>query len=166
MNETPDRKKRPTSPLTPKRAKIVGIISAVAVAATPGVYSAWQNAKAAYQQRVERTARDTQEIDLIKTVKSLELAIVALQKSSVTHQELIDIILKIRNSSDQRFSRAPASTGNRESELDRKIETLEKKIEESSKAQRKADVAFDTKPKLKSPTELREIVQQQAALAE
>lgn len=166
--ETPERKKRPTTEVERRKTKLIGLVSALVVATTPGVYSAWQAAKASYIQRVDRVARDTQEINLQKVVQALEKSIVALEKSCVTHQELIDLVVKLRladSTSGASRNRTPASAFN-DDQLAGKIRTLEAKVDVAEKARRAADVAKEVAPKLRPPEEIRQMVEQRQEAAD
>lgn len=93
-----------------RKAKIIAIVSGVLVAATPGVYGAFQSAKEEWKQKlaVETATRDKQEYDLQANVKAHESAIQALEKSCVTHKELLSIVLKLQRQSPG-WRRRPAS---------------------------------------------------------
>ena len=156
------------SPQTPsarkerRKAKLVGLVTSIVVAATPGVYSAWQSAKNAWQQRIEQKTRDTQEVDLQKNVESLEKTITALEKSCVSHKDLVELVLKIKDMHAGSRRRVHRST-DRERELEREIAEIKNRVAAAAKAKRSADIAKATKPKFKSPAAVRQMIQQAGA---
>lgn len=138
-----------------KKTKLVGLVSAVAIAATPGVYSAWESAKQAYQAKQEQKVNDKQNIDLQKFVKALEVEVAALRKSMVTHKDLVDLLFKLREQGHRR--RAPARP---DQELDEKIKVLKEKAAKADAAAKVATTVKKALPALKSPAETRQLVKQ------
>lgn len=161
-----------TEPTKPKKwAKAVTIGSALIVAATPGVYSAWQSAKQAWEQRTEIRVRDAQEGDLQKAIKANAEAIRALKASMITHRDLVDLVLKLRADHHPqpvairvrpraRHNSAPARTS---VALDGAIAKLRTKAAAGSKARQKATQALQSAPAFKPATQVRAIEQKKIA---
>ena len=146
MSEAPTTDKRKT--------KVVAIIAAVITVATPGVYSAWQSAKTAWAQRLEQKTRDSQEGDVAKNVKALQAQIKAIEKTCVSHKDLIDILLKMNKSgmgvggvSVKKSIAKPLSD---------QIGILEGKAVKALKAQTKAVKAVKAAPKIRSSDQVRQ----------
>lgn len=86
---------------------LAAIITAAILAAVPGFYSAWQTAKVEYQQRtaskkVQQTVSQEQKlVDHMdkryrKYIKALEDEIAAVKRTSVTHKDLLDLVIKLQ----------------------------------------------------------------------
>jgi hypothetical protein len=85
-----------------KRSKVVVIAAAAITAATPGVYGAWQAAKSAWQAKTEQQVSDKTTTDLQTWAAAARVKLEALEKTCVTHRELVDFALKL--------NQAPAAT--------------------------------------------------------
>lgn len=151
-----------------RKTKLTALIVSIATAAAPGVYSAYQSAKTAYQQRVEEKTRDKQESSLTKNVKSLQADVDAVEKSCVTHKDLVDLVLKLRDSQPGRVrvSRRPRPPSPREQALLSKIASLKAKADVAKQAQDKAKVIRKAAPKLRPVKYIRQQVQQQLKKAQ
>jgi hypothetical protein len=137
----------------PKKAKLwVTAASALVVAATPGVYSAWEAAKAKWTQRQEQKLRDAQEGDLQKAVKAHTEAIEAIRQSMVTHKDLVDLVLKLRAPHHRR--RPDPQNAALQAELGR----LRQEASAGAKARDKAVQALRKLPKLKAAPEVRQAI--------
>lgn len=154
-----------------KWAKVIPIASALIVAATPGVYSAWQSAKQALEQRLETRVRDTQEGDLQAAVKANAEAIKAIQQSQVTHRDLVDLVLKIQASQRPAVARPtprprpprnPFADG-ASTPLSSTIAALRTKAAAGSKAREKAAQALKRAPALKPASKVRDQIEQKTA---
>jgi hypothetical protein len=154
-----------------KWGKVITIGSALVVAATPGVYSAWQSAKQAFEQRLEKRVRDTQEGDLQAVVKANTEAIKALKASMVTHRDLVDLIVKLQASNRPAVARPtprprprpnPAADG-ASRPLSSAIAALRTKAAAGSKARQKAAQALKRAPALKPAAKVRDQIEQKKA---
>jgi hypothetical protein len=155
-----------------RKTKIVTLVTAIVTAATPGVYSAWQTAKNAHKQKVEQKTRDTQETDLQKNVAAAQSELTALSKSCVTHKDLVDLIVKLRDTRrsyrphrphTNRSPRTQPQPNAREEALLAKIAALKAKSRVATKARKKADVVRKAAPKLRPVKLIRQQVQKQLA---
>lgn len=162
MTEQPRR--RTPSAMTEaakKRARWIGIATSFVVAATPGVYSAWQSAKTAWKQRVESRKADTQEEALAKNVEALKAEISALEKSCVSQKDLVDLVIKLKAVAapqTPRRSDRPAMARTR-TEIQSKIDDLRKRVEAAEAARAKATAKTKAAPKLKRPAAVRRMIQ-------
>lgn len=150
-----------------KWAKLIPIASALIVAATPGVYSAWQSARQAWEQRLEKRVRDTQEGDLQAAVKANADAIKALKGGMVTHRDLLDLVVKLRAEPPAATHR-PRTSSNRPAAaprgaLDSAIAKLRGKARGETAARQKAAQALKRAPALKPAAKVRDQIQQKAA---
>lgn len=82
--------------LASRKAKFAGVVSAVLISATPGVYGAWQTAKQAYLNGQEAKTRDSQEEDLQKWVLANKKEIDALKERCATHRDLLDLAIRLQ----------------------------------------------------------------------
>lgn len=154
-----------------RAAKLIPIASALIVAATPGVYSAWQGAKQAWTQRQEQRLRDAQETDLQRAVQAHTEAIRAIKESMVTHRDLVDLVIKLRAATpapDPAARPRPRPPRNAPPEpataaLLAEIAKLRVSARTGDKARDKATKALRTMPALKPPAEARAIQQQAQA---
>lgn len=142
-----------------KRARHIALAVAVLTAATPGVYSAWESAKAALKAKQEEVVRDRQEGDLQKNVRALAVAVEALRESSVTHKDLVDLVLKLRARRRPRHhGRLAPPVGAREQELERKLAALRKRAEVGARAITRAAAAKRAAPRLRPAKKVRQLV--------
>jgi hypothetical protein len=154
-----------------KWGKVITIGSALIVAATPGVYSAWQSAKQSWEQRLEKRVRDTQEGDLQAAVKANAEAIKALKDSMVTHRDLVDLIVKLQASNRAEVAREhprPRPRPNPAADsasrpLSSAIAALRTKAAAGSKARQKAAQALKRAPALKPAAKVRDQIEQKKA---
>lgn len=176
MTNTPSGEQRALK----RRGRIVAIAAAVITTATPGVYGAWQAAKTAWQQRTERQVNDKTADNLQAWATSAKLKLDALEKTCVTHRELIDLVGKLapqhehdcRPGHEWRSGRcrpvravasspptrrpppAPAPPGDA-------LAALKAKVKATSKVRAQADAA--RLPKLPKPAAIRAQIEQKAA---
>jgi hypothetical protein len=78
-----------------KRSRIVAIAAAVVTVATPGVYASWQAAKSAWQAKTEQRVSDKTTTDLQAWAAVAKVKLDALEKSCVSHRDLVDFALKL-----------------------------------------------------------------------
>lgn len=112
-----------------RRAALAKLIAAVLVA-LPGSYAAVRTQYAADEDvvKTEVKVRDVQEAVIQKHVEAIRREIEALRKSSVTHRELLDLVLRLRDRERVPRPRSPARAREaEEDELQKKIETLRKR---------------------------------------
>lgn len=143
-----------------KRTKLITLIAGLLTAATPGIYGAWESAKTALKARQEEVVRDKQENDLQKNVQALQVAVAALQKSAVTHRDLVDLIVKLKDHQEHQPRRPTPSSTARELELEQKLAELKKQAEMAAKAAKRAAEASKAAPRLKPAKQIRQLVQQ------
>lgn len=151
-----------------RAAKLIPIASALIVAATPGVYSAWQGAKQAWTQRQEQRLRDAQETDLQRAVQAHTEAIRAIKEAMVTHRDLVDLVIKLRAATPAPERPRPSPPRATPSDaptaaLLAEIAKLRASAGTGDKARDKATKALRTMPALKPPAEARAIQQQAQA---
>jgi len=152
-----------------KRNRLIQVATAVAVAATPGVYSAWQGAKAEWKARREIKVRDTQEGDLQQAVKANAAAIGALKESMITHKDLLELVMQLRA---ERHSRRPTRVHRPRTNapppapapaLAAEMAKLRGKAQAEDKAREKAAKALKRAPELKPAQAVRKKLEQRAA---
>lgn len=82
---------------TRKRAAVLGKVLAAAAVALPGAYGALKGSEAAGERevRLERAVRDEQERALQAHLRGLREEIAALRRESVTHDELLEVVVKL-----------------------------------------------------------------------
>jgi len=78
-----------------KRGKFIAVAAALITAATPGVYGAWQAAKAAFAAKTERKVNDEATADLQAWAAAAKRRLDQLEQTCVTHRELVDFALKL-----------------------------------------------------------------------
>jgi hypothetical protein len=164
-----------------KRAKVVAIAAAVITAATPGVYAAWQAAKSAFEARTEQQVTDKTSGDLQAWAAAAKARLDALEKTCVTHRELVGVVLQ--------FRAAPAATCRHGFELRagrcvrlrvvatapptrtppaaakppvKLLKALKAKAAAGAKVKAQAKRAAGGLPALKKPGELRQMIQKKA----
>lgn len=151
----------PSDEIKVKNGKRVYIALAVALitAATPGVYSALEAAKATLKQRQEVVVRDRQEGDLQKHIKALQVEVEALRKSAVTYRDLVELVLKLKATRQPRRVRHPQpAVSAREDELARKLAALRKRAEVGAQAVKQAAAVKRATPRLKPAKHTRQQV--------
>lgn len=155
MTDTPSGELRRAT----KKAKTISLIAGLITAATPGVYGAWQAAKASLKTKQEEVVRDKQEGDLQKNIASLQGSLEALRKSAVTHKDLVDLVLKLKATAPPARRRPQPAVTAREQELQRKLAALTKRAQAGAQASRKADAVKRAAPRLKPAKQTRQLVQ-------
>jgi hypothetical protein len=147
-----------------KRRNWIAIGSAIVVAATPGAYNAWsaakEAAKAAARVGVEVKTRDRQEADLQRWVKANAEAIAEIKRSMVTHRELLDLALRLREVSQSPRRRPTAAAG---APLAASVDRLREKAKLEEAARQRAAQALKERPPLKSAGQIRQQVKQESA---
>lgn len=160
-----------------KKAQIIGIATAIIVAATPGVYSAYQSARQEWKQKlsVEQQTRDHQEKDIQDVITAHDSSIELLRKSCVTHRELFPILMSMRRGYYRTrartsrtirhgFSSGGDSEGGTAEEVPEEPIALDKwknKSDRSKEINAKLKRLRKGTPKLRSSEEVRNQIQQQ-----
>lgn len=143
-----------------KRTKMISLIAGLLTAATPGIYGAWQAAKAELKTRQEEVVRDKQEGDIQKNVRALQVAVAALQKSAVTQRDLVDLVLRLRADRPTPRRRPQPAEAARAERLERELTELKKRAESAAQAAKKAVAAKRAAPAMQPAKNVRKLVQQ------
>lgn len=145
-----------------KRRNLIAIASAIVVAATPGAYTAWQAAKEAAKAKLvikgEQRVRDRQEADLQKWVKANAEAIAEIKRSMVTHKDLLDLALRLREVSRVRATRPGRPAPPPVAAMSAAVGKLKEKARAEDKARQKAAQALEKRPKLKPAQQTRQLL--------
>jgi hypothetical protein len=152
-----------------RKTKIAAFVVSVATAASPGIYSAWQSAKNAYQQRVEQKTRDTQETDLQKNVKGNTSAIDTLGKTCATHKDLLALAMQLQQVRATATSDHPrrrrsdrADLQRQRDELARKLAALKEAARKETAAKAKLKTIKRARPAMRKADAVRKMIQQKA----
>lgn len=145
-----------------KRAAVGKLVAAVLVA-LPGAYAAVRAQSAADEETVatEVKVRDVQEAIVRRHVESLRREIEALRKSAVTHRELLEVVMKLRDRDRVYRPRSPVrrreATAS-ERELETKIDAIRKRDVAAVKAKAKATKVQKTLPKFRPAPAIRKAI--------
>lgn len=122
-----------------KRIALIGKVVAAIIVALPGAYGAVKSAGAADDSKVEleKAVRDKQEATLQEHVKVLRAELDALRKAAVTHKELLELAMKLRDRATVVRPRSPA----RRTELSARERALAAELAALKKKQAAAKVA-------------------------
>jgi methionine synthase II (cobalamin-independent) len=151
-----------------KRIALLGKVVAATLVALPGAYGAVRGATSADGSTVEleRKLRDRQEAALQQHVRALRTEIDALRKATVSHKELLELALRLRNRARVVRPRSPTrrtEVSEREQELEREIAALKRKQKAAEKAEKTAERATKL-PALRSAPALRQDLQKKLDL--
>lgn len=159
----PERERRVTSETERRRRVARGKLVAAVLVAMPGFYAAVRAQYAANDADVktEVVVRDRQEGDLRKHFESLRREVEAFRKAAVTHKELLEVVVKLRDREKVYTPRSPrrrTEATAREKELESKLEDLRKREETAIAAKARAEVVQRRLPTLKSAKAVRKAV--------
>jgi hypothetical protein len=166
LESSQERPSRETSEVERRGRAALGKLLAAVLVALPGAYAAirTQYNADADSVRTEVVVRDRQEDAIRRHVEALRREIAAVREAAVTHRDLLELVIKLRERAAIVRPRSPArraEVSERELELERKLGALRKR-EKSAVAAKKAVAAAQRKlPALRPSDVVRRAVQMQ-----